>query len=82
LTRIESSAFSSSSLQSIIIPSTVQILGFSCFSYCKSLSSISFAHPSQFEDQLNLCRFDHTTGIFEQNLRNFTFQNARQEGIP
>jgi hypothetical protein len=47
LTRIESSAFSSSSLQSILIPSIVQILGSGCFSSCKSLSSISFAHSSQ-----------------------------------
>jgi hypothetical protein len=35
-----SSAFSYSSLESIVIPSTVQILGSFCFSYCKSLSSI------------------------------------------
>jgi hypothetical protein len=47
LTRIESNAFSDSSLQSIVIPSTVQILGSSCFFYCKSLSSISFESNSQ-----------------------------------
>jgi hypothetical protein len=51
LTRIESNAFSYSSLQSIIIPSTVQILGSECFSDCESLSSISFDHPSQFGGQ-------------------------------
>jgi hypothetical protein len=42
LTRIESSAFSSSSLQSIIIPSSVEILDSKCLSNWKSLSSISF----------------------------------------
>jgi hypothetical protein len=51
LTRIESSAFYGSSLQSILIPSSVQILGSGCFSSCKSLSSISFDHPSQFDAQ-------------------------------
>jgi hypothetical protein len=47
LTRIESEAFSFSSLQSIVIPSTVQILGLRCFSSCQSLSSISFESNSQ-----------------------------------
>jgi hypothetical protein len=42
LTRIESSAFSFSSLQSIGIQSSVEILCSSCFSNCRSLSSISF----------------------------------------
>jgi hypothetical protein len=42
LTRIESSAFSNSALQSIEIPRNVEILGSSCFSFCFSLSSISF----------------------------------------
>jgi hypothetical protein len=42
LIRIESKAFYGSSLESIVIPSTVQILGSSCFSFCKSLSSLSF----------------------------------------
>jgi hypothetical protein len=32
----------------ILDPSTVQILGSSCFSDCESLSSITFDHPSQF----------------------------------
>jgi hypothetical protein len=36
LTRIESKAFSFSSLQSKLIPSNVEILGSECFSYCKS----------------------------------------------
>jgi hypothetical protein len=49
LTRIESEAFSSSSLQSILIPRTVQILGSNCFSDCSSFSSISFESPSQFK---------------------------------
>jgi serine/threonine protein kinase len=62
LTRIESNAFSSSSLQSIIIPSTVQILGSSCFSDCKSLSSISFAHPSQVKP-LEYWPFDQQTFV-------------------
>jgi predicted metal-binding protein len=46
LTRIESFAFSRSSLQSIMIPSNVEILGSKCFSNCKSLSSISFESNS------------------------------------
>jgi hypothetical protein len=47
LIRIESFAFSGSSLESIVIPSTVQILGSSCFSSCKSFSSISFESSSR-----------------------------------
>jgi hypothetical protein len=47
LLRIESDAFSRSSLQSIVIPSSVEILGSSCFSECKSLSSISFESHSR-----------------------------------
>jgi hypothetical protein len=47
LTRIESFAFSFSSLQSIVIPSTIQILGSKCFSNCRSLSSISFESNSR-----------------------------------
>jgi hypothetical protein len=42
LTRIESEAFSSSSLESILIPRNVEILGSTCFYNCKSLSSIIF----------------------------------------
>jgi hypothetical protein len=47
LTRIESSAFSRSSLQSIIIHRNVEILCSECFLYCKSLSSISFESESR-----------------------------------
>jgi hypothetical protein len=47
LTRIEASAFSESSLQSIIIPSNVEILCSRCFSYCKSFSYISFESNSR-----------------------------------
>jgi hypothetical protein len=46
LTRIESTAFSYSSLQSIVIPRNVEILGSACFSNCQSLSSISFESNS------------------------------------
>jgi hypothetical protein len=45
--QIESYAFSESSLQSIVIPSSVEILGSSCFRECKSLLSISFESNSQ-----------------------------------
>jgi hypothetical protein len=47
LARIESSAFSGSPLQSIIIPRTVEILCSECFSSCKCLSSISFESESR-----------------------------------
>jgi hypothetical protein len=47
LNRIESFAFSNSSLESISIPRNVEILGSSCFSDCKSLSSISFESNSR-----------------------------------
>jgi hypothetical protein len=47
LTRIESRAFYDSSLQSILIPSNVEILGSKCFSNCKSLSSITFESNSR-----------------------------------
>jgi hypothetical protein len=46
LTRIESGAFSSSSLQSILIPRNVEILGSKCFLFCNSLSSITFESNS------------------------------------
>jgi hypothetical protein len=46
LTRIQSRAFSNSSLRSIMIPCSVEILGPSCFRLCGSLSSISFESPS------------------------------------
>jgi hypothetical protein len=41
LRRIESHAFSFSSLPSIVIPRRVEIIGSSCFSHCESLSSVS-----------------------------------------
>jgi hypothetical protein len=48
LTRIESKAFSCcSSAKSIVIPRHVYILCSGCFSYCKSLSSISFETESE-----------------------------------
>jgi hypothetical protein len=47
LKRIESLAFSGSSLQSIEIPEDVEIFGSSCFQSCKSLSSISFKSNSR-----------------------------------
>jgi hypothetical protein len=47
LTRIESGAFSWSSLESILIPRNVEILGSQCFSNCHSLSSIKFESNSQ-----------------------------------
>jgi hypothetical protein len=46
LTRIESEAFSYSSLQSILIPRNVEILCSKCFSFCTSLSSITFESNS------------------------------------
>jgi hypothetical protein len=47
LTRIESEAFSISSLQSIVIPSSVEILGSKCFSSSYSLSTITFESNSR-----------------------------------
>jgi hypothetical protein len=47
LTRIESEAFSYSSLQSLLIPSNVEILCSECFPNCKSLLSISFESNSR-----------------------------------
>jgi hypothetical protein len=47
LTRIEQEAFSFSSLQSILIPSNVEILGSKCFADCGSLSSITFESNSR-----------------------------------
>jgi hypothetical protein len=46
LTRIESEAFSKSSLRSILTPRNVEIVGSKCFYNCKSLSSISFESNS------------------------------------
>jgi hypothetical protein len=47
LTRIGSAIFYDSSLQSILIPRNVEILGSSCFSDCESLSSITFESNSR-----------------------------------
>jgi hypothetical protein len=47
LIRIEESAFSSSGLKSIVIPSSVEILGKSCFGHCQSLESIIFENDSK-----------------------------------
>jgi hypothetical protein len=47
LTRIESFAFSSSSLQSIVISRSVEVLCSSCFSLWQSLSSITFEFDSR-----------------------------------
>jgi hypothetical protein len=47
LKRIESSAFSNSSLKSMVIPRTVEILGSGCFFHCESLSSISIESDSK-----------------------------------
>jgi hypothetical protein len=47
LKRIESNVFYGSSLHWIVIPRNTKILGYKCFSGCKSLSSISFQSDSQ-----------------------------------
>jgi hypothetical protein len=47
LTRIESEAFSDSSLQSIIIPRTVEILCSQCFFSCHALKSVPFQSNSR-----------------------------------
>jgi hypothetical protein len=47
LTRIESEAFSDSSLRSILIPSSVEIIGSECFFGSITCPSISFESPSQ-----------------------------------
>jgi hypothetical protein len=47
LTQIELGIFSYSSLESILIPRNVEILGSICFLVCQSLSSITFESHSQ-----------------------------------
>jgi hypothetical protein len=47
LPRIDCHEFDQSSLQSIAIPSNVEILGSYCFYWCKSLSSITFESNSR-----------------------------------
>jgi hypothetical protein len=42
LRRIESGAFYKSSLESILIPRNIKIVGSKCFSNCESLSSLRF----------------------------------------
>jgi hypothetical protein len=54
LTRIESGAFSNSSLRSILIPRNVEILGSKCFYGCTSLSSITFESNSQLTSNVGL----------------------------
>jgi hypothetical protein len=56
--RIESEAFSFSSLQSIMIPRNVEILGSKCFSHCRSLSLIIFesnSHLTRIESKAFSC---------------------------
>jgi hypothetical protein len=58
LTQIESYAFYGSSLQSILIPSNVEILGSDCFASCGSLSSITFesnSHLTRIESSAFSC---------------------------
>jgi hypothetical protein len=47
LTRIEIEAFARSSLRSIFIPRSVEILCSECFSFCQSLNSVSFEANSR-----------------------------------
>jgi hypothetical protein len=54
LTRIESNAFSRSSLHSILIPQNVEILGSRCFSSCDGLSSMPFESNSDLTTNLRL----------------------------
>jgi hypothetical protein len=54
LTEIESEAFSYSSLQSILIPNRVELLGSECFSSCKSLSLIAFESNSHLTPTVRL----------------------------
>jgi hypothetical protein len=49
LERIEESAFSGSGLRSIMIPSSVVVLGKSSFYWCKSLESVTFENGSRLE---------------------------------
>jgi hypothetical protein len=60
LIRIESSAFSSSSLRSIEIPRNLEMLGSSCFSDCESLSSISFESNSRLT-RIESSAFSHSS---------------------
>jgi hypothetical protein len=47
LSRIEKKAFSGSHLIEIVIPASVEFLGESCFSFCGSLSSVTFESGSR-----------------------------------
>jgi hypothetical protein len=49
LQRIEESAFAESDLQTIEIPSSVEVVCKSCFSRCKSLASVTFESNSKLQ---------------------------------
>jgi hypothetical protein len=49
LKRIEESAFAQSGLQSIVIPSSVVVLGKESFAECKSFKSVTFENGSGLE---------------------------------
>jgi hypothetical protein len=72
LARIKSEAFSFSSLQSIGIPRHIEILGSSCFSWCKSPSSVSFELNSR------LTRIE--SGAFSSSLLQW-IENPRAVGF-
>jgi hypothetical protein len=47
LSRIENKAFQGTGLVEIIIPASVEVLGYECFSQCKSLSDVTFESGSR-----------------------------------
>jgi hypothetical protein len=50
LSRLEERAFCESGLTSIHLPASVTVIGEACFSYCRSLASITFESGSQLSE--------------------------------
>jgi hypothetical protein len=68
LIRIQSEAFSFSSLQSIMIPRNVEILGSKCFSYYKSPVRIHIWNNSMFYDLWHFqCPFNCGSNLWAVN---------------
>jgi hypothetical protein len=70
LERIEESAFRSSGLKSILIPSSVVVLEKESFSWCESLESVTFETGSRLE-RIDRSAFEHSRISFDSVSQQF-----------
>jgi hypothetical protein len=82
LERIKDSAFSGSGLKSIVIPSSVLVLGIESFRDCSSLESVSFETGSRLE-RIEKWAFARSglTSVVIPNGVSFVDDSAFQTGV-